>query len=584
MRRNQQTPNQSSGLHTRSNPSSTVDPRYPNGARGGFARTGKFNETNQTRDVSLEETGNRQTDRFRSSTRPGGAQQACHCSHGPSTRTGQANLTQTGGRPGYDGYTTTGGRPGYDGFKTGSRGSPTTRTFHSLAKTREAEEQPPPLPGPPGRPGQHPSPCGGRVARPGKGPRCHCHCGHKFPRRHGCFGCHFHPKISHVFNPKKFSDSYNPWSANMWGQDFQKPGQSASTGTKPTRPSQTGSSAQKPTRPSYQRPPQPSIGTEVPPAQQQQVVEQQPVVDQTAVEEPYEEEEVLTQEEQQQEEIEQEQLQEEADDLFQFASIEEFQELRHHATEASALTQLRELATDITGQSPSNISPAAASCLICCNSYTKPSYQLGVGPINDAITVAANHKVQGFTVYFVHNPKAADFLKVLQVFFKNVTHYLTVYYTGHGSQVTDTHGDEDDNKDEVMVFDDGYITDDELLKCIKDYHTGKPQTILMSDCCHSGTIWDIPTDITAASKLPANILSLSAADDTQTAKQTTLEQNCQGCFTYYFWTLVRNNPSITPDEIEEILNKSLKKFTQQLVMIPTRADLLQSPMFPLLNR
>ena len=112
--------------------------------------------------------------------------------------------------------------------------------------------------------------------------------------------------------------------------------------------------------------------TQAPPPQEQEV--QQQIV-QEIPEETQEklEQEELTQQEEQQEIQEEQKLQEEADQLFQFASIEQFQELRHHTSEESAIAQLKELATDITAADPSQIKPYAASCYICCNSYTKPS-------------------------------------------------------------------------------------------------------------------------------------------------------------------------------------------------------------------
>ncbi|KAK8834589.1 hypothetical protein M9Y10_036388 [Tritrichomonas musculus] len=446
-----------------------------------------------------------------------------------------------GGPPGHGGPPGRGGPPGHGGPQ--ERGGPQGRG------------------GPPGHFGKQgrggPRGFGGFGHRFGSKAPPRGRGGRGFQRKHGGFGKHFHPKIdkTKIFDPKKFSKNYNPWNPSMWIQDY-KPGQAP------------------------QAPP-PEL-TQAPPPQEQQV--QQQIV-QEIPEETQEklEQEELTQQEEEQETQEDQKLQEEADELFQFASLEQFQELRHHTTEDSAIAQLKELATDVTATDPAQIKPSAASCYICCNSYTKPSYQLGVGPINDAITVAANHRVQGFTVYFVFNATPKVFLAHLKNFLQNTTRYLTVYYTGHGSQVADKDGNEDDGKDEVMVFDSGYIVDDELCKYIKNYSTGTTHTILMSDCCHSGTIWDIPDDITEAQKLPANIISLSAAADSQTAKQATIQSDSQGVFTYNFWTLVRSNPTITADQAEEILNKSLSKFSQELVCTPTRQAMLETPLFPLLK-
>jgi hypothetical protein len=69
---------------------------------------------------------------------------------------------------------------------------------------------------------------------------------------------------------------------------------------------------------------------------------------------------------------------------------------------------------------------------------------------------------------------------------------LWIHYSGHGSQIRDTNGDELDKIDEVIIPLDyqtnGVITDDELLNIIK---TIKCRTILLFDSCHSGTVCDL---------------------------------------------------------------------------------------------
>ena len=102
-------------------------------------------------------------------------------------------------------------------------------------------------------------------------------------------------------------------------------------------------------------------------------------------------------------------------------SKEEFVELRTNNTEQSALEQLKSLGSELTESNKSTLTTNKRACLICCNNYTKQSYQLGVGPINDSVTVAANHKYMGYTVYFLHNPKAALFLEYLQLFRQKTT-------------------------------------------------------------------------------------------------------------------------------------------------------------------
>jgi len=71
------------------------------------------------------------------------------------------------------------------------------------------------------------------------------------------------------------------------------------------------------------------------------------------------------------------------------------------------------------------------------------------------------------------------------------------YFTGHGSWVPDTNGDEDDGRDEVLVMHDTHVSDDgtQLLNVLVDDDIGvildrvQAGTMLVFvDACHSGTI------------------------------------------------------------------------------------------------
>ena len=68
--------------------------------------------------------------------------------------------------------------------------------------------------------------------------------------------------------------------------------------------------------------------------------------------------------------------------------------------------------------------------------------------------------------------------------------------TGHGTKLRDDDGDEGDGYDEALVPRDfqtsGMIRDDDLYEIlIKDLPDGVHIMSLM-DCCHSGTIMDLP--------------------------------------------------------------------------------------------
>ncbi len=78
---------------------------------------------------------------------------------------------------------------------------------------------------------------------------------------------------------------------------------------------------------------------------------------------------------------------------------------------------------------------------------------------------------------------------------------LFMHYSGHGGQLRDENGDEADGFDETLVPLDyqskGQIRDDDLLR---DLVLPLPEGVLLTvvmDCCHSGSILDLPYEFTA---------------------------------------------------------------------------------------
>jgi len=68
---------------------------------------------------------------------------------------------------------------------------------------------------------------------------------------------------------------------------------------------------------------------------------------------------------------------------------------------------------------------------------------------------------------------------------------LVFHYSGHGTQVPDTDGDEEDGQDEALVpvdFQSGaFLVDDDIRAILKNLPEGVNLTVFV-DCCHSGTI------------------------------------------------------------------------------------------------
>lgn len=60
-------------------------------------------------------------------------------------------------------------------------------------------------------------------------------------------------------------------------------------------------------------------------------------------------------------------------------------------------------------------------------------------------------------------------------------------YSGHGGQLPDLNGDEDDALDETWCLYDGEILDDELYRLYAEFEKGV-RVLVFSDSCHSGTV------------------------------------------------------------------------------------------------
>lgn len=104
--------------------------------------------------------------------------------------------------------------------------------------------------------------------------------------------------------------------------------------------------------------------------------------------------------------------------------------------------------------------------------------------------------------------------------------YFIFYYSGHGTSVPDKDGDEEDGKDEAfcLVTPDGkldyegFMTDDEFADLMTD-QSNIPEgvkIIVLSDCCHSGTISDFDSDDWGS----IVACSMSGCEDSQTSGDT----------------------------------------------------------------
>jgi metacaspase-1 len=65
--------------------------------------------------------------------------------------------------------------------------------------------------------------------------------------------------------------------------------------------------------------------------------------------------------------------------------------------------------------------------------------------------------------------------------------YIVITFSGHGTQVPDKSGDEENGLDEAFCLYDGLVIDDDIRYMLKSLNKEANLTVI-SDCCHSGTI------------------------------------------------------------------------------------------------
>ena len=191
-------------------------------------------------------------------------------------------------------------------------------------------------------------------------------------------------------------------------------------------------------------------------------------------------------------------------------------------------------------------------CFICCNSYEGTRYVLGEPAVNDGLLSYTRLQGLGYNVSLFHDITKSQFMSLFKLFLEAKVSSVCIYYIGHGTYTYDTSGDEDDHNDECLFFVDGTIIDDELYKTIIKHKNKDSKLLLLTDCCHSGTMYDVPDR--------PDIISISAANDNQTAKQDWIEHKGQGIFTYYLWKYY--NKDISLSELEDLMNKKLYLYIQ----------------------
>ncbi len=127
--------------------------------------------------------------------------------------------------------------------------------------------------------------------------------------------------------------------------------------------------------------------------------------------------------------------------------------------------------------------------------------------------------------------------------------HLFFHYSGHGTQVPDQNGDEDDGLDEALYFQGGSIIDDQLADLLVQLPEGVIINLLF-DCCHSESMADLPYHYReqkcirdrTSKKFKATIRSVSGCRDDQTSADAYLKEyrKSHGVMTASILTLAKN--------------------------------------------
>ena len=74
-------------------------------------------------------------------------------------------------------------------------------------------------------------------------------------------------------------------------------------------------------------------------------------------------------------------------------------------------------------------------------------------------------------------------------------------------------------------------------------------------------------------------MSISAATDKQTSKQTYIENMEQGIFTFNMNKVLNKEPNLTPLELKQKLTSVLKPYKQTITIATTSEEMLNNPIF-----
>lgn len=135
--------------------------------------------------------------------------------------------------------------------------------------------------------------------------------------------------------------------------------------------------------------------------------------------------------------------------------------------------------------------------------------------------------------------KNYDVIEILNELIDTGCRTIFFHYSGHGTQQRDLNGDEIDHLDEVL-YSKKMITDDQIFKSICRL-SPKQTLVMVFDCCHSGTIVDLPYQLknnrvyynkNTAKKIKGNVICISGCKDSQVSIDVRANSTAYGALTF----------------------------------------------------
>lgn len=202
-------------------------------------------------------------------------------------------------------------------------------------------------------------------------------------------------------------------------------------------------------------------------------------------------------------------------------------------------------------------------------------------------------------------PTRANMIAEIMKLIQSGADRLFLHYSGHGSWIKDTSGDEADGRDETLVPLDytksGMIVDDQL-RGLLTFMPANSKLTAVFDCCHSGTGMDLAYNLTSEKRLvrvkkgrmfvrsfenflvmkkdvrykdtPGQVIMLSGCLDKQYSADAFQEGKYQGALTFCLLkTLESEKPSNWQDLVTKVRDLLKKNNYDQIANLTSGREL-----------